>query len=462
MLSFSEKKYTDAITALAGVIQQYGWDSDLGLLIARAYKILDKDKESAIWYDRFIARTPRYAALPELLWRRAWMEEEQGRSLSAMNFYRRIGKSFPRCSRADESWVRRALCYYRVEHYDSAFGLLAEFEMKNPDSPFLPAARYWKARSLLGLEQVDSAKMRFVECARREPAEFYAHRSRSMLALLGDSVNSCLTIDTIADIGRAIRWLDSVAPPSQKALAADDRLALRRGLLLAAAGMVDEGEMFLESVELSYPGNLSLNFRTAAFYRSIGAVMQASRSGRRLCWRIPAESREHIPLPVFMAMYPFYYNDIIKSEALRRNVDPSFVRAVIRQESIFNADAVSPVGAIGLMQLMPATGAACARELGERFCVDTLYKPAANIRYGTFYLRKLLDQFKENEVLALASYNGGPPNAREWYSRNREKDFDLFVEDIDFSETRNYVKKVLANYWIYKKLSDIGSCLSNH
>jgi soluble lytic murein transglycosylase-like protein len=453
-LSFAERQYTEAINALGGYIKRFGYESDIGLLIARAYKNLDRDREAAVWYDRFIAHTPRYGALSEILWRRAWMEEEQGRPLSAVNFYRRICKSFPRSSRADESWVRRALCYYRVEKYDSAFCLLASFEKIGGDSPLLPAARYWKAKCLLGLDKIDSAKARFAELSRREPADYYAQRARDLLALLGDSLAARLSLDTAADNNRAVAWLDSVSPPTQKPLAADDSLNLRRGLLCAAVGFLDEAEMFLEPAELSYPGNLSLNFRIAAFYRSVGALMQAARSGRRLAWRIPAANRERIPLPVYLLMYPCYYDATIKSEAQKRNVDPSFVRAVIRQESVFNAGVMSPAGAIGLMQIMPATGAALARELGEPWSVDTLYRAAANIRYGTFYLRKLLNQFTENEVLALASYNGGPPNAREWYSRNRDKDFDLFVEDIDFSETRNYVKKVLGNYWFYRKLTN--------
>jgi soluble lytic murein transglycosylase-like protein len=223
-------------------------------------------------------------------------------------------------------------------------------------------------------------------------------------------------------------------------------------VILAATGNTADAEIFLEPVDLAYPGNLSLTFRRAAFYRSIGALPQASRTGRRLSWRIPAEYRKDIPLPVYALMYPLHYRDIITSEAVQRNIDPCFVFAVIRQESVFNPDAVSSAGAIGLMQMMPLTGAALARELGKPFSVDTLYRPSANIRYGTVYLRKLLDQFNENDVLALASYNGGPPNAREWYIRNRDKDLDLFIEDIDFSETRNYVKRVLANYWFYRRL----------
>ena len=107
---------------------------------------------------------------------------------------------------------------------------------------------------------------------------------------------------------------------------------------------------------------------------------------------------------------------------MRWNLDPDFILAVIRQESTFNPRVVSPAGAIGLMQLMPATAATISRELGERFTIDTLYTPAGNIRYGAYYLRQLLSQFGNSRELTLAGYNGGPPNAREWLKRYKGKD----------------------------------------
>ena len=104
------------------------------------------------------------------------------------------------------------------------------------------------------------------------------------------------------------------------------------------------------------------------------------------------------------------------------------------------------------MQIMPYTGKAIALNLKEPFTPDSLLRPEYNIRFGCAYIRELLDQFSGNAVLAIASYNGGPVNAQKWYERNKDKSSDLFMEDIVFSETREYVKKVLANYWMYKTI----------
>ncbi len=104
------------------------------------------------------------------------------------------------------------------------------------------------------------------------------------------------------------------------------------------------------------------------------------------------------------------------------------------------------------MQIMPYTAVELADELKIPYVVDSLYSPSYNIKLGAFYLKQLLDQFKNNHVLALCSYNAGPHNAKKWYDRNKKEEYDLFVEDIEFTETRGYVKKVMGNYWTYQEL----------
>ena len=452
-LSFYERNFGDAISTLSKYIDRFGYEPDLVLLNARAYYKIDRLKASAEWYDRFIDHAIDYPGLAEILWMRAWIDEEQDLPRSAKKFYERIYTSFPRSGRAEESWIRHALCFYRLEQYDSAIAVLSGFEKKNAASSFLSSAQYWKAKCYLKRNKNDSAKTLLAMVAKREPYDYYAHLSRALFMIRGDSVMGRLSFDTVYDVNKSIAWLDSVSPPGKKQLVPEDSLNLRRGLFLALIGEMDEADLFLEPVELSNVSNLSLEFKIGAFYRTVNAPAEAGHAGRRLSWRIPLDSRENIPLPVYALVYPRYFPDIVKREAANYAVDPYFVYAVMRQESTFDPAIISPAGAIGLMQIMPATGKTIARELKEPFAPDSLFNPAVNIKFGACYLSHLLDQFNENEVLALASYNAGPTNAMGWYLRNREKDIDLFVEDIDFSETRKYVKMVLGNYWFYLKLA---------
>lgn len=131
--------------------------------------------------------------------------------------------------------------------------------------------------------------------------------------------------------------------------------------------------------------------------------------------------------------YPLRYGAIVRAHARNYHLKPSLVAAVIYQESKFRPDVRSSSGAIGLMQLLPDTARGIAVHTGgSRFQVDDLYDPEINIRYGSWYLRHLLDKY-QNERLALAAYNAGQHNVDTWRREGR---------GIVFTETRNYVKGV--------------------
>jgi soluble lytic murein transglycosylase len=141
---------------------------------------------------------------------------------------------------------------------------------------------------------------------------------------------------------------------------------------------------------------------------------------------------------------PLRHEDIIRQQAERFDLDPALVAAVINQESGF-VDGTSHAGARGLMQITPDTADTIETlSGGETFVYDDLGDPDLNIRYGTFYLRHLLDRFEGNEVAALAAYNGGPENAASWGGA------DLEPEDIEFPETRAYVEQVLEKRQQYR------------
>jgi len=131
--------------------------------------------------------------------------------------------------------------------------------------------------------------------------------------------------------------------------------------------------------------------------------------------------------------YPLRYEQIVRGHAKNYQLDPALLAAVIYQESKFHADAKSSSGAIGLMQLQPDTARGIAiRTGGSRFQTSDLYNPEINIRYGSWYLRHLLDKYGD-EKTALAAYNAGQRNVDEWRAEGK---------GIQFSETRAYVDRV--------------------
>ena len=131
--------------------------------------------------------------------------------------------------------------------------------------------------------------------------------------------------------------------------------------------------------------------------------------------------------------YPLHYEQIVRGHAKNYHLDPALLAAVIYQESKFQADAKSSSGAIGLMQLRPQTAEGIAiRTGGTHFQVSDLYNPEINVRYGSWYLRHLLDKYGD-EKDALAAYNAGQRNVDEWRAEGK---------DIQFPETRAYVDRV--------------------
>jgi soluble lytic murein transglycosylase len=140
--------------------------------------------------------------------------------------------------------------------------------------------------------------------------------------------------------------------------------------------------------------------------------------------------------------YPLHYSSIVRVHARNYDLDPSLLAAVIEQESKFRADAKSSAGAIGLMQLQPATAKGIAiRTGGSKFVLSDLYDPELNIRYGSWYLHHLMVKYGD-ERLALAAYNAGQQNVDRWRAAG---------EGVQFSETRAYIDKVERLKKIYRR-----------
>lgn len=151
--------------------------------------------------------------------------------------------------------------------------------------------------------------------------------------------------------------------------------------------------------------------------------------------------------------FPVLFLDEVQFNAGLLSLDPALILGLMRQESMLNETAVSAVGACGLMQLMPQTARQIAGELNETFFSNqTLRQPAVNIRYGSYYLKKLITRFNGNLVLATAAYNAGPGRVFKWLPQNRGVAADIWIETIPFKETRKYVHSVLSYAAIYQSL----------
>ena len=147
--------------------------------------------------------------------------------------------------------------------------------------------------------------------------------------------------------------------------------------------------------------------------------------------------------------FPTPYADKIMPHSDRQNLDKAWVYGLMRQESRFVTNAKSNVGAAGLMQVMPATGKWVANKLGIKFAPADLHNPDTNVMLGTTYMRLVLESLDNHPVLASAAYNAGPGRARKWRDV-KPLEGAIYAETIPFSETRDYVKKVMSNAVFYQ------------
>lgn len=181
------------------------------------------------------------------------------------------------------------------------------------------------------------------------------------------------------------------------------------------------------------------------WHQARGNYFQATR------WGIRSLNREKTQQGYLLA-YQRPFPELVLAAAAKYELDPHLIWAVMREESHFNPQAVSRVGAMGLMQIMPATGLNIAGRKGVELAPNDLFQPEVNINFGAFYLRQLLNMFRGDVDMALAAYNGGSGNVRRWRDSPLGATPQDFPTAITFFETREYITKVLNSYYTYSWL----------
>jgi soluble lytic murein transglycosylase len=267
--------------------------------------------------------------------------------------------------------------------------------------------------------------------------EFYAKAAQQGITYYGQLASGKLGVGQVA----LKSGLDPQSPervaaaksPVTQAIAALYAAGLRE---IAAPLMIEVARRSPNVAEIDAVGDLALAYRDPKALLALGKA--ATQRG----------------LPLDEHAFPTI--GIPSFEPVGTRVDPAMVHAIARQESAFDPTAQSPVGARGLMQLMPATAQATARKAGVDFELSRLVDATYNARLGSAHLGELMDYWKGSYILTFASYNAGPGNVRKWidaYGDPRKPEVDPidWVERIPFSETRNYVQRVMENLQVYRR-----------
>lgn len=378
-----------------------------------------------------------------------WLED-QGRFDDAILRYRQVAKvGEPASQRAEARW-RVGWVYYRMARYREAadeLRLLAD----QHDSDFEPQALYWMGRAA-ELSQQPQARDVYVRLCQRYVYTYYCQLARERIDIpLSDPPTTEPVLAAVPVDGGASVNGDAIRPVSTRA-EIEQQLAYRRAIELKTLGLDSDAARELGGLTDRYSRDPEVLMVLATLLNEVGAYHHALRLARARFRDRLERTGGPVDPSLWKVAYPTGLMPTIKGQGAR-GVDPYLVAAIIREESQYDRRAVSRVGAIGLMQVMPGTANNVAQRLGlPAVGRDDLFDQETNIQIGVHYVEQLLGQFSGNIAHTIASYNAGPVVVESWIALHRGRSQDEFVELIPYQETRQYVKRVLRSYREYIRL----------
>jgi len=393
---------------------------------------------------------------PESLFWRGKISAKQGRDGEASQLYRKISLTYPTSPLASEGLYNAARLYQINDNIDNAIRFYDELIRKYPESEYAEDgawylgwiyykkgmlnealntfSAYTNSNSAFNSSNSKYWKARTMEKQgrRKEALSVYEELARSTLP----SYHSYL-----AQKKTGIKPIFGVTSHEPNAESPTVNTIKAKAELLIKLEMSDDAILEISKLRDDSNGDFDL-MQVSMLYAQAGdfynSIMLAQGLG--------------LPQAIVLS-YPRGYREIVRAYSKKYGVDESLVYSIMREESRFQKNAVSPANAIGLMQLLPSTARSVARRVGiSGFNTNMLNIPRINIELGIYYFKNVLDEFNGDIHLALASYNAGPHRAADWIVRFPNLEKDEFVEEIPFRETRNYIRRILRSYGAYKAI----------
>ncbi len=400
-------------------------------------------RERAIAFlDQAIANFPDRA--PEALIAKAERLEAQGNGQAAGQTRQRLLDDYPQSLAAARYRWRQARRAAEQENYVEAWKWAQPIAINNPDSSLAPKAAFWVGKWAQALGREEDATKAFRYTLRKHPESYYAWRAAS---LLGKPVGDFQTVGS---------QQPRLEPPTRRPQPPAGSAVFQE---LYQLGQDDEawrlwqaerGDRQELTVEEQFSDGL-LRVARGDYLKGIDRIwslQERQDEADRNAWQALRQTEAY-----WHALFPLPYWELVQEWSATQGVNPVLAIALMRQESRFESEIRSSAGAVGLMQVMPDTGTWVAEQAGY----DPNFKlidPVDNIRLGTWFLAYTHREFRDNSMLAIASYNAGPGNVNNWLQRFDARDSDAFVEQIPFPETQGYVEAVFSNYWNYLRLYD--------
>ena len=413
--------------------------------------------EAAFWLARSYGRAGDNTAFAEQMTRLVggfpgtrWAEEglyllalnavDAGEPEQARGHLTRLLAAHPRGQwTGDALWLLGWLAY-KARDLDAAIASWDRLLAEERSSRWKASALYWRARAL--------------EAAKRVTEAVQAYRT-VLTAVPDQTYYWFLARERLIRAGKSVPAPPAPAEAAEKPAATSTGLHARKARALRALGLAEEAtEEYSGQVRVHPEDRAGLSEACRAFL-DLERFDRAVALSRQLLRPLLVQQDGRAPIRGYwQCAYPRGYWPIVERYAHQEGLDPFLVTALIREESAFAPSALSSAGARGLMQLMPQTAEQTVRGRAAR-AVPTapLEDPEVNIRVGTMHLADLLRDYGGNLRLSLAAYNAGAAQVRRWQERYGFADEEEFTEEIPYTETRNYVKRVLGSYHRYAGLN---------
>ena len=373
-----------------------------------------------------------------------WVELDRNKAAS---YYERMLEEFPGAKNFFNAEWRIAWVTY-LNRQPDCDARLSAFLVKYPASAYAVDALYWLGRNAERAGNSATARAYYNKAAERFPQTYFGHAAASRLAKLSPGDADPVEILDKIPPAPALRSFDELIPA-----AASDRWARAQALRTIAFDASAEQELKNAFFATGSPRFL-LEAAQAAFDQ--GHFGAGIAYGRIIVPNFDARKFDEVPITAWKVLYPFPYEAAVRREAAKNDFDPMVAVGLMRQESTFQADAVSSANAIGLMQVLPKTGRLLAKQLKVRYSRNKLFEPDYNLELGMRYIAGLLRATGAPEY-ALAAFNAGEDRIAAWRAERNYEEIPELVESIPFTQTREYVQIVLRNAEVYRMIYGSGS-----
>lgn len=393
---------------------------------------------------QMVTRYPSSRWLEEALYSGGNMYLLKHDATQATYHYSLLVKMFPNSSYASSAHWRAAWMNYRLRNYSEAARLMDEQIQGYRLGTEVPAALYWRGRIYEEQEHNTGQAVNYYRALSARYVNFYyGLLARQRLKVLRGQEGTVAPTPVLSAV-------EMPPTPDLSGELPENEPHLIKARLLANASL---NEYISPEIQASPSSSEWGALAQAEIYTSYGEYARALQSMKHSGIPFFSLSLEQVPTIYWKLLFPQPYWAELKTDAERNGLDPYMVASLIRQESEFNAVAVSHANAYGLMQLLPSVGKSQAKKLGMRgFSANELLTPSVNLELGTANLRQVLERFGGQAEYALAAYNAGDVPVRQWMESGSYQDIPEFVESIPYTETRDYVQAILRNREIYRAL----------